>query len=112
MHIKGNADTTERAFQLLIDGRGLLGGNIDGVWIKLAKYLGNGTLNQFAHVDRIDILLVDNVEDRVDLVATDVGVAPVFPDLYEMVTDEDAQGDTCGYDDRQPDGQTFILVHK
>ena len=67
-----DAHARERAFQVVGGYLHVLGINVDGVGVQLRQDERNGLLDQRVDVDRVHILVVDNMQDVVKSVAAAV----------------------------------------
>ena len=65
-----NADTEERATQVVVGNLPFTRRDIDGMRIELCQDLGHGLLHEIIDVNRIHILVIDDVEQIVQLVTT------------------------------------------
>ena len=65
-----NADARERPAQVIIGNLSLASRDIDGMRVKFTQDLWHGLLHQVVDIDRIDILVVNDVEQVVEFVAT------------------------------------------
>ena len=93
-----DADARERAAQVVVGNLAFAGCDIHGVRVKFTENLGHGLLNEVVHIDGIDVLVVDDMQQVVELIAA--GIDDVQPVAREMVgierTDEDAHNDSHG----------------
>ena len=68
LNSKLDTDTAETTFQIGVYSFQVLGRNIRRMRVEFRKNLRHGFFHQFAHVYRIDILVVDNAQQRIQLV--------------------------------------------
>ena len=67
-----DAHAGERAAQVVVGLLHVLGRDIDGVGVQLGEYLGHSLLDEVVDIDRVHILVVDDVQQVVELVAAAV----------------------------------------
>ena len=64
-----DAHARERAAQVVVGCLHILGADVDRVGVQLREYLRHGLFHQVAHIHGVYILVVDDVEQIVQLVA-------------------------------------------
>ena len=68
LHRELHADAAETAFQALVGFLGILRPEVAAVRVKLAEYERHGVLDERVHVDRIDVDVVDELQQVAHLV--------------------------------------------
>ena len=105
---KLNTDTGERATQVIVGNLPFTSRDIDGVRVEFGQNLWHGFLHQVVYIDRIDILVIDNVEQVVELVATRVDNVQAV--TREMIGIEGTNQDTYDHRDSQPKWHKTIVL--
>ena len=99
---KLDTHTRERAAQVVIGGLHILRRDIGGMRVKLCQNLGHSLLHQVGHIDGIDILVINDIEQVVQFVAARIDDAQ--PVARKVMGIERADGDTNHHSQRQPQG--------
>ena len=107
-----DADTRERTAQIIVGGLHVFCIDVDRVGIKLCQYLRNGLINKGIDVHLVNVLVVDDMQQIVEPVASRVDdVESVAREMIGIKgSDKDAHDDTNGHDERHPT-VIFLLLH-
>ena len=95
-------DAGETSAQVLHGGFDVLGADVCAVGIELFEDLRHGMLHEIGHVDRIDVTIVDNVEQITELVARGVDETDAIAGKMRGIkasneyTDDDCDGNVEG----------------
>ena len=106
---KFDAHAGERTLQVVIGALHVFGTDVDRVRVEFRQYLGHSFLYEVVDVDRVDVLVVDNMQQIIESVGT--AVDDVEPVSREVIGIEGANQDA--YDDAQgqEQGHEIVLIH-
>ena len=102
------ADAAEGAFQVLDRLFGLLRSEIAAVRVELTEYLRHGILDECIHINRIDIVVVDELQEVSHLACA--GVDDVDAPAREVAGVERADEDTNDGADGNEQGREAVFV--
>ena len=108
---EGDADAAERPLEIVVNGLHTLGRDEHGVRIKLADQVLSRAVDEVAHVDRVNVLRVDDVEDGVDLVFARVDAAEPGRPRIEEDAEPHAQTEARHGADNSPQDILTLLIH-
>ena len=108
-----DADAGERAAEVVVGNLALTGSDVDGVRVELAEDLRHGLLNEVVHIDGVDVLVVDDMQQIVQFVSAGIDDAQTV--AGEMVgvesSDQDACHNTHRYPERRKTGRLFHISY-
>ena len=104
-----DTDAKERATQVVVSNLSLTSRDVDGMGVELSQNLRHGLLHQVIDVDRIHILIVNDVEQVVEFVTARID--DVQSVAGKMVGIKGAHKDAEDYADGHPQrGKTTIFI--
>ena len=106
-----NTNTKERTTEIVIRNLTLTGRDVDGMGIELCQNLGHSFFHQVVDIDRIHILIVNNMEQVVEFVTARID--DVQSVARKMVGIKGAHKDAEDYANGHPQGgkTTIFILH-